>query len=248
MRMLLGAMAILLAGAMPAGAATWAVDYAKSHLGFQVQWSGEAFNATFKTWKADITFDPADLAHAHAVVREYCQLGDNVILQNGAIIGADGYGFARDHAAPSGAAWYKILQSGTAILGDNVEVQSNATVDRASIGETRIAAGAKIDNLVQVGHGCTVGEDTLLCAQVGLAGSTKVGKNVIFAGQAASAGHNTIGDRVIVTAQSGIGGDVAPGKIMSGSPAIDNADWLKATARFNKLPELIRDLKRSVKQ
>ena len=186
-------------------------------------------------------------AHAHAIVREYCQLGDHVTLQNGAIVGADGFGFARDNTAPSGSGWYKILQSGKAILGDNVEVQANATIDRASIGETRIAAGAKIDNLVQVGHGCTVGEDTLLCAQVGLAGSTKVGKNVIFAGQAASAGHNTIGDGAIVTAQSGIGGDVAPGKIMSGSPAIDNADWLKATARFNKLPELIRDLKRATK-
>jgi UDP-3-O-[3-hydroxymyristoyl] glucosamine N-acyltransferase len=186
-------------------------------------------------------------AHAHAVVREHCQLGDHVTLQNGAIIGADGFGFARDKTAPSGSAWYKILQSGPAILEDNVEVQANATIDRASIGETRIQAGAKIDNLVQVGHGCTVGEDTLLCAQVGLAGSTRVGKNVIFAGQAASAGHNTIGDGVIVTAQSGIGGDVAPGKIMSGSPAIENAEWLKATARFNKLPELIRDLKRSVK-
>jgi UDP-3-O-[3-hydroxymyristoyl] glucosamine N-acyltransferase len=186
-------------------------------------------------------------AHAHSIVREYCQLGDHVTLQNGAIIGADGFGFARDKSAPTGSAWYKILQSGPAILGNNVEVQANATIDRASIGETRIAEGAKIDNLVQVGHGCTVGEDTLLCAQVGLAGSTKVGKSVIFAGQSASAGHNHIGDGVIVTAQSGIGGDVAPGKIVSGSPAIDNADWLKATARFAKLPELIRDLKRSAK-
>jgi UDP-3-O-[3-hydroxymyristoyl] glucosamine N-acyltransferase len=133
------------------------------------------------------------------------------------------------------------------VLESNVEVQANATIDRASIGETRIEAGAKIDNLVQVGHGCTVGADTLLCAQVGLAGSTTVGKNVIFAGQAASAGHNTIGDGVIVTAQSGVGGDVAAGKMVSGSPAIDNAEWLKATARFNKLPELIRELKRQAK-
>jgi UDP-3-O-[3-hydroxymyristoyl] glucosamine N-acyltransferase len=186
-------------------------------------------------------------AHAHSVVREYCQLGDHVTLQNGAIIGADGFGFARDKAAPTGSSWYKILQSGPAILGNNVEIQANATIDRASIGETRIADGAKIDNLVQVGHGCTIGADTLLCAQVGLAGSTKVGRSVIFAGQSASAGHNTIGDGVIVTAQSGIGGDVAPGKIVSGSPAIDNSDWLKATARFAKLPELIRDLKRSAK-
>ena len=186
-------------------------------------------------------------AHAHAVVREHCQLGDNVTLQNGAIIGADGFGFARQHGVPAGEGWYKILQSGTAVLESNVEVQANATVDRASIGETRIEAGAKIDNLVQVGHGCTVGSDTLLCAQVGLAGSTKVGANVIFAGQAASAGHNTIGDGVIVTAQSGVGGDVAAGKVVSGSPAIDNAEWLKATARFNKLPELIRELKRQAK-
>ena len=186
-------------------------------------------------------------AHAHSVIREHCQLGDHVTLQNGAIIGADGFGFARDAAAPQGSAWYKILQSGPAILEDNVEVQANACIDRASIGETRIHAGAKIDNLVQVGHGCTVGADTLLCAQVGLAGSTKVGNNVIFAGQAASAGHNTIGDGAIVTAQSGVGGDVAPGKMVSGSPAFDNVEWLRSTVRFKKLPELIKQLKRSQK-
>jgi UDP-3-O-[3-hydroxymyristoyl] glucosamine N-acyltransferase len=186
-------------------------------------------------------------AHAHSIVREYCQLGDHVTLQNGAIIGADGFGFARDHSAPAGSAWYKILQSGPAILEDHVEVQSNATVDRASIGETRIHAGVKIDNLVQVGHGCTVGLDTLLCAQVGLAGSTEVGKNVIFAGQAASAGHNTIGDGAIITAQSGVSGDVAPGKVVSGSPAIDNATWLKASARFKHLPRILQDLKNARK-
>lgn len=186
-------------------------------------------------------------AHAHSVVREHCKLGNHITLQNGAIIGADGFGFARDPAAAQGSGWYKILQSGPAILEHNVEVQANACVDRASIGETRIAAGAKIDNLVQVGHGCTVGPDTLLCAQVGLAGSTNVGSNVIFAGQAASAGHNTIGDGAIVTAQSGVGGDVAPGKIVSGSPAFDNVEWLRSTVRFKKLPELIKQLKRSQK-
>jgi UDP-3-O-[3-hydroxymyristoyl] glucosamine N-acyltransferase len=182
-------------------------------------------------------------AHAHAVIREHCQLGDHVTLQNGAIIGADGFGFARQ----SDGSWYKILQSGPAILEDNVEIQANSTIDRASIGETRIRSGAKIDNLVQVGHGCTVGENTLLCAQVGLAGSTKVGKNVIFAGQAASAGHNTIGDGAIVTAQSGVGGDVAPGKMVSGSPAFDNVEWLRSTVRFKKLPELIKQLKQAQK-
>ncbi len=185
-------------------------------------------------------------AHAHAIVREHCRLGDHVILQNGAVIGADGFGFAR-HASPASGtpAWYKILQTGPAVLENHVEVQANATVDRASVGETRVRTGAKIDNLVQVGHGCTVGEDTLLCAQVGLAGSTHVGRNVIFAGQAASAGHNHIGDGVVVTAQSGVGGDVAPGLTVSGSPAFDNVKWLRATAMFQKLPELLRDRKKS---
>lgn len=185
-------------------------------------------------------------AHSHSVVREHCRLGDHVTLQNGAVIGGDGFGFARRTAPePGQPAWYKILQTGPAILEDHVEVQANATVDRASVGETRIRSGAKIDNLVQVGHGCTVGEDTLLCAQVGLAGSTRVGRNVIFAGQAASAGHNHIGDGVVVTAQSGVGGDVAPGLTVSGSPAFDNVKWLRATAMFQRLPELLRGLKKS---
>jgi UDP-3-O-[3-hydroxymyristoyl] glucosamine N-acyltransferase len=182
-------------------------------------------------------------AHAHAVVREFCQLGDHVTLQNGAIIGADGFGFARQ----ADGSWYKILQSGLSILEDGVEIQANSCIDRASIGETRVQSGAKIDNLVQVGHGCTIGSNTLLCAQVGLAGSTKVGSNVIFAGQAASAGHNTIGDGAIVTAQSGVGGDVAPGKMVSGSPAFDNVEWLRSTVRFKKLPELIKQLKSNQK-
>jgi UDP-3-O-[3-hydroxymyristoyl] glucosamine N-acyltransferase len=184
-------------------------------------------------------------AHAHAVVREACQLGDHVTLQNGAIIGADGFGFAR-HAEPSPGtpAWHKILQTGRAVLEDHVEVQANSTIDRASIGETRIHAGAKIDNLVQVGHGASVGEDTLLCAQVGLAGSTRVGKSVILAGQVGVAGHCTIGDGAIATAQSGIPSDVAPNTTVSGYPAIDNRKWLRSVALFNRLPDLIRDLKK----
>ncbi len=178
-------------------------------------------------------------AHAHAVVREHCQLGDNVVLQNGAIVGADGFGFAKQ----SDGSWYKILQSGPAILEDSVEIQANACIDRASIGETRVKAGAKVDNLVQVGHGSEVGQNTLLCAQVGLAGSTVVGKNVILAGQVGVAGHCTIGDGVIATAQSGIPNDVAPGKVVSGYPAIDNRQWLRAVALFNRFPELLRSLK-----
>ena len=179
-------------------------------------------------------------AHAHAIVREHCRLGDNVVVQNGAVIGADGFGFAR-----TSTGWYKIVQSGPAVLEDDVEVQANACVDRASIGETRIRRGAKIDNLVQVGHGSTVGENTLLCAQVGLAGSTDVGRNVILAGQVGVAGHCVIGDGVIATAQSGIPNDVAAGKTVSGYPAIDNRQWLRSVALFNRLPELLRNLRRS---
>ena len=178
-------------------------------------------------------------AHAHAVIREHCQLGDNVVLQNGAILGADGFGFAKQ----TDNTWYKIQQSGPAVLEDSVEIQANACVDRASIGETRVRAGAKIDNLVQVGHGSTVGENTLLCAQVGLAGSTDVGKNVILAGQVGVAGHCTVGDGAIATAQSGIPNDVEPGKVVSGYPAIDNRQWLRSVALVNRLPELLRDLK-----
>lgn len=182
-------------------------------------------------------------AHAHAIVREHCELGDDVILQNGAIIGADGFGFARQ----SNGRWHKIVQSGRTILENSVEIQANACIDRASIGETRIHAGAKIDNLVQVGHGSTVGSDTLLCAQVGLAGSTVVGKKVILAGQVGVAGHCTIGDGAVATAQSGIPSDVDAGKVVSGYPAIDNRQWLRSVAFFNRLPELIRDIKLKLK-
>ncbi len=184
------------------------------------------------------------VAHAHAVVREHCRLGDHVTLQNGVVIGADGFGFARTPAQPGQPAWYKILQSGPAVLEDHVEVQANACIDRASIGETRIGLGAKIDNLVQVGHGSSVGENTLLCAQVGLAGSTVVGRNVILAGQVGVAGHCTIGDGAVATAQSGIPNDVEPGKVVSGYPAVDNRQWLRAVALFNRLPDLMRDFKR----
>ncbi len=180
-------------------------------------------------------------AHSHAVVREGCQLGDHVILQNGAIVGADGFGFAKDDAGR----WHKIPQSGPTFIEDNVEIQANACIDRASVGETRIHRGAKIDNLVQVGHGSTVGENTLLCAQAGLAGSTHVGRNVILAGQAGVAGHCSIGDGAILTAQTGAANDVPAGKMMSGTPAIDNRLWLRCVAAYNRLPEIVRLLRKS---
>lgn len=182
-------------------------------------------------------------AHAHSVVREHCRIGNNVILQNGVVIGADGFGFAKDDSG----LWHKIVQSGPAVLEDNVEVQANACVDRASVGETHIARGAKIDNLVQVGHGSRVGENTLLCSQSGLAGSTEVGKNVILAGQVGVAGHCKIGDGVIATAQTGIPNDVPAGAVVSGYPAIDNKLWLRCSAAFHRLPELMKAVRHGTK-
>ncbi|MBZ5657007.1 MAG: UDP-3-O-(3-hydroxymyristoyl)glucosamine N-acyltransferase [Acidobacteriia bacterium] len=183
-------------------------------------------------------------AHAHAVVREFCELGDNVVLQNGVVIGPDGFGFAKDDAGR----WHKIAQSGRAVLEDDVEVQANACIDRASVGETRVGRGARIDNLVQVGHGSSVGEDTLLCAQVGLAGSTEVGRNVILAGQVGVAGHCKIGDGAIATAQSGIPNDVPARATVSGYPAMDNKLWLRCCAVFNKLPEIAKTVRKLSKE
>jgi UDP-3-O-[3-hydroxymyristoyl] glucosamine N-acyltransferase len=179
-------------------------------------------------------------AHAHAVVREHCVLGDHVTLENGAIIGADGFGFSKNEAGH----WEKIPQSGPVLLGNRVDVQANACIDRATVGTTEIGDGSKVDNLVQVGHGSKVGENSLLCAQVGLAGSSVIGNNVILAGQAGVAGHCSLGDGVILTAQSAVSHDVPPGKMISGSPGFDNRVWLRAVAIFQRLPELLKRLNR----
>jgi UDP-3-O-[3-hydroxymyristoyl] glucosamine N-acyltransferase len=176
------------------------------------------------------------LAHAHAVVRENCRLGNRVILQNGVVIGGDGFGFAKDDSGK----WHKIVQPEAVVVEDDVEIQANSCVDRASVGQTHIGRGVKIDNLVQVGHGSKIGEDTLLCAQVGLAGSTEVGKRVIVTGQAGVVGHCKIGDGAIVTPQSGVASDVPAGAIVSGAPAVDHKLWLKYSALLSRLPEIAR--------
>ncbi len=173
-------------------------------------------------------------AHSHAAVREGVQIGHDVILQNGVVLGADGFGFAKQ----ADGSWYKIIQAGTVVVEDGVEIQANTCVDRGTIGETRLGRGVKIDNLVQVAHGCTVGENSLLCSQVGLAGSSKIGRNVILTGQVGVAGHLTIGDNTIVTPQSGVAADVEPNRTVSGSPTIDHFAWLKWAALYSKLPEM----------
>jgi UDP-3-O-[3-hydroxymyristoyl] glucosamine N-acyltransferase len=183
-------------------------------------------------------------AHAHAVVREGCVLGDHVTLENGAIVGADGFGFSKNEKGE----WEKIPQSGPVRLGNRVDVQANACIDRATVGATEIGDGTKVDNLVQIGHGSKVGKDTLLCAQTGLAGSSVVGNNVILAGQTGIAGHCTVGDGVILTAQSAVSHDVPAGKMISGSPGFENRIWLRAVAIFQRLPEILKRLDRVEKR
>jgi UDP-3-O-[3-hydroxymyristoyl] glucosamine N-acyltransferase len=173
-------------------------------------------------------------AHAHAVVREGCVLGDRVILQNGAVIGGDGLGYAKR----ADGRWHKIVQSGPAVLEDDVEVQANACIDRATVGETRIGRGTKIDDLVLVGHASHVGANTMLCGQVGLAGSTTIGDNCILAGQVGTAGHLSVGDGAVITAQSGVPNDVPARARYSGYPAVENREWLKMMAALKRLPEL----------
>jgi UDP-3-O-[3-hydroxymyristoyl] glucosamine N-acyltransferase len=170
-----------------------------------------------------------------------------VILQNGVVVGGDGFGFAKR----ADGTHYKIVQSGVTVIEDDVEVQSLTSVDRATVGETRVKRGAKIDSLVQIGHACVVGEDNIICAQTGLAGSSILERNVLLAGQVGVSGHLTIHDDAIVYAQSGIGGDVPAGARISGSPAFAANVWLRAITAFPKLPELlknVRDLKKRIEQ
>lgn len=184
-------------------------------------------------------------AHSHVCVRENCRIGNRVTLQNGVVVGGDGFGFARQRDGQ----WHKMRQSGTAVIEDDVEIQANSTVDRATIGETRIRRGTKLDNLVQVGHASRVGEDTLLCGQVGLAGSTQVGNRCILAGQVGAAGHLSIGDGAVISSQSGVPHDVPAGALYSGYPAIENKTWLKSVAIFHRLPDLqkaVRDLRTEI--
>ncbi len=192
---------------------------------------------------AAVTIGDNFFAHAQAVVREGCRIGNNVLLQNGVVIGADGLGFARDESGR----WHKIPQPQPVVIEDDVEIQANSCVDRASVGETHIGRGTKIDNLVQIGHGSRIGKDALIAAQVGLAGSTVVGNKVILTGQVGVVGHCTIGDGAIVTPQSGVAGDIEPGATVSGIPAVDHRLWLKYSTLFSKLPEIAKAVRKKKK-
>ena len=183
-------------------------------------------------------------AHAHSVVRENCRIGDRVLLQNGVVIGADGFGFAKTAEGH----WHKIPQPAPVVIGDDVEVQANSCIDRASVGETRIGSGVKVDNLVQVGHGSQVGNDALLCSQVGLGGSSEIGNRVILTGQVGVVGHCKVGDNAIVTPQSGVANDISAGALVSGAPAVDHKLWLKYSAILPRLPEMVKALRAKSKE
>jgi UDP-3-O-[3-hydroxymyristoyl] glucosamine N-acyltransferase len=187
-----------------------------------------------------VTIGDNFFAHAHTVVRELCKIGNDVVLQNGVVVGGDGFGFAKDNSGR----WHKIPQAQPVVIGDDVEIQSNSCIDRASVGETRIGRGTKIDNLVQVGHGSHIGEDSLLASQVGIAGSTEIGNKVILTGQVGVVGHCKVGDGAIVTPQSGVAGDIEAGAIVSGAPAVDHRLWLKYSAALNRLPEMLKLLRK----
>ena len=193
----------------------------------------------------DVTVGKDSTIHSGTAVRERTVIGERVVIHNNSVIGCDGFGYAKDEQKR----WLKIPQTGRVVIEDDVEIGAGTTIDRASVGESRIGRGTKVDNLVQIGHSCTVGEDSLLCAQVGLAGSSHIGNRVILAGQAGVAGHLTIGDDVVLTAKSATSHNIPAGKVISGIPAFDNKDWLRSTAAFRRLGELqrtVRELERRI--
>ncbi|HKR13574.1 MAG TPA: UDP-3-O-(3-hydroxymyristoyl)glucosamine N-acyltransferase [Pyrinomonadaceae bacterium] len=194
----------------------------------------------------DVTIGSGSVIHSGVAIRERTAIGERVVIHNNSVIGCDGFGYAKDEERR----WLKIPQAGRVVIDDDVEIGAGTTIDRASVGESRIGRGSKIDNLVQIGHSCTVGEDSLLCAQVGLAGSSHIGSRVILAGQAGVAGHLTIGDDVVLTAKSATSHDIPAGKVISGIPAFDNRDWLRSTAAYRRLGDIqrtVRELERRMK-
>jgi len=176
------------------------------------------------------------IIHSNVSIRERVTVGDRVVLQNGVVLGGDGYGFVRR----GDGTHEKIPQVATVVIEDDVELGANTTVDRPAVGETRIKAGSKIDNLVQIGHGVTIGRNVLLAAQVGIAGSTDIADDVVFGGQVGVGGHLTIGRGAVAVGQSGVTNSLEPRAMVAGYPAIDSREWRKASVLFKRLPELKR--------
>ncbi len=191
---------------------------------------------------ADSTIGDDSVLYPNVVVREGCFVGARVIIHSGTVIGADGFGFVQHQGRHQ-----KIPQLGGVTIEDDVEVGANVTIDRATLGQTLIKQGTKIDNLVQIAHNVTVGEHSIIVAQVGIAGSTTIGHHVMIGGQAGLADHITIGDQVMIAARAGVNRSLEANQIVSGAPVMPHETWMKAQAVIPRLPEL-RQLVRSLEQ
>ena len=187
----------------------------------------------------NVTMGDNVIVHSNSVIRENTVIGNNVIIQNGTIIGGDGFAFAK----VEDGSHYKMVQLGRVIIEDDVEIQCNSAVDRATVGDTVVKKGTKIDNFVQVGHGSVIGEKCILCGHVGLAGSTILGNNVLLAGNVGTAGHLTVGDNVIAAGKSGITDSIESNIMVAGFPAVKVSLWRKAVVFIQKLPELFKRVK-----
>ena len=193
---------------------------------------------------SDVEIADSCVVHANAVLHPGTRLQRRCVVHSGAVIGSEGFGFV-----PTARGWRKMPQTGIVVLEEAVEVGCGSTIDRPSVGETRIGAGTKIDNLVQIGHGVVTGKGCAMASQVGIAGGARLGHGVILAGQVGVANRAEVGDRVIASSRSGIHGKVAPGEVVSGFPSIPNRLWLRCSTAFAKLPELakqVRELKKEM--
>ena len=177
--------------------------------------------------------------YANVTIGHGCRIGNRVIIHSGAVIGSDGFGYATDENGHH----VKRPQVGVVQIDDDVEIGANTCIDRATFGKTWVKRGAKIDNLVQLGHNVVIGEDALLVAQVGIAGSATTGNNVVLGGQVGLGGHIHLGDRVMIAAKSGVHNNLEPGAVVAGIPAIPHKTWLRSSAAYAKLPEMVRELR-----
>ena len=183
----------------------------------------------------DVTIDSDTTLHANCTIHERTQIGSGCVIHSGAAIGSEGFGFV-----PTATGWYKMEQSGYTVLEDGVEIGCNSAVDRPAVGETRIGRNTKLDNLVQIGHGCQIGRNCAMASQVGLAGGAIIGNGVMLGGQVGVANQVTVGDRVIATGQTGITGNVAAGEMVSGMPHVPSKLYRKLFVMYKRLPEIYR--------